>query len=125
MKAQRKKRLGTLILATLLGGSIATGLPLAGCHNTQELTPREAAGKHLYEVRCAHCHEDNDLGLKKVPPDLHHLFAQSVLPSGAPATDEQVTQAVLRGKGMMPSFAGRFTDAQMANLLAYLHTGLR
>jgi mono/diheme cytochrome c family protein len=26
---------------------------------------------------------------------------------------------------MMPSFAGRFTDQQMAALLAYLHTGLR
>jgi mono/diheme cytochrome c family protein len=25
----------------------------------------------------------------------------------------------------MPSFAGRFTEEQMAALLAYLHTGLR
>jgi mono/diheme cytochrome c family protein len=25
----------------------------------------------------------------------------------------------------MPAFAGRFTDEQMAALLAYLHTGLR
>ena len=31
----------------------------------------------------------------------------------------------LAGKDMMPSFAGRFTDAEMAALLAYLHTGLR
>ena len=26
---------------------------------------------------------------------------------------------------MMPAFAGRFSDEQMAALLAYLHTGLR
>jgi mono/diheme cytochrome c family protein len=32
---------------------------------------------------------------------------------------------VLAGKGMMPAFGGRFDDAQMAALLAYLHTGLR
>jgi mono/diheme cytochrome c family protein len=32
---------------------------------------------------------------------------------------------VLAGKGTMPAFAGRFTDEQMAALLAYLHTGLR
>jgi mono/diheme cytochrome c family protein len=36
-----------------------------------------------------------------------------------------VQQNVLQGKGLMPGFAGRFTEEQMAALLAYLHTGLR
>jgi mono/diheme cytochrome c family protein len=98
---------------------------LAGCHSRPVLTPQEAAGKHLYQVRCAHCHEDNDLGLKKVPPNLHGLYAHTTFPSGAPASDAEVKRVVLEGKGMMPSFAGRFTDEQMAALLAYLHTGLR
>lgn len=75
-------------------------------------------------VRCAHCHQDNDLNLKKIPPDLHGVFQHSKLPSGAPATDVEVVRVVLAGKGMMPGFAGRFTDQQMAALLAYLHTGL-
>lgn len=98
---------------------------LAGCRKKAELTPQEAEGKHFYRVRCAHCHEDNDLNLKKVPPDLHGVFTRTTLPSGAPATDSEVARVVLSGKGMMPSFAGRFTDEQMAALLAYLHTGLR
>lgn len=76
-------------------------------------------------VRCAHCHQDNDLNLKKVPPDLHGVFTRAKLPSGVPATDADVQRVVLAGKGMMPSFAGRFTDQQMAALLAYLHTGLK
>ena len=76
----------------------------------------------MYDVRCAHCHDFNDLQLKKVPPDLHGLFNRSTLPSGAPATDLQVARTVMTGKGMMPSFAGRFTTAQMEALLAYLHT---
>ena len=96
-----------------------------GCRSAPVLTAQEQEGKHLYSVRCAHCHEDNDLGLKKLPPDLHHLFARSTLPSGVPATDSEVSNAVLAGKGMMPSFAGRFTDEQMKDLLAYLHAGLR
>ncbi len=96
-----------------------------GCHSQPTLTEQEAEGKHLYLVRCAHCHEDNDLQLQKVPPDLHGLYTRATLPSGAPATDSEVTRVVLSGKGMMPPFAGRFTDAQMAALLAYLHTGLR
>lgn len=98
---------------------------LAGCHSAGSLTPQQAEGKHLYEVRCAHCHRDNDLMLKKVPPDLHNIFATGKLPSGAPATDLNVARTVLTGKGMMPSFAGRFTPDQMNALLAYLHTGLK
>ena len=98
---------------------------LASCHAPPSLTAQQQEGKHLYEIRCAHCHQDNDLALKKVPPDLHHLFERPTMPSGLPATDAAVRRNVLAGNGLMPSFAGRFTDEQMAALLAYLHTGLR
>jgi mono/diheme cytochrome c family protein len=109
----------------ILCAGMAAASVLAGCHSTRQLTPQEAEGKHLYQLRCAHCHEDNDLGLKKAPPNLHRVFSHATLPSGTPATDAEVTRAVLAGKGMMPSFNGRFTDQQMSTLLAYLHTGLR
>ncbi|HEY1576794.1 MAG TPA: cytochrome c [Terracidiphilus sp.] len=104
---------------------IAGPVVLSGCRRAPRLTDQEMEGKHLYQVRCAHCHEDNDLGLKKLPPDLHGVFNKSSLPGGAPATDAQVRRVVLGGKGMMPAFAGRFDETQMAALLAYLHTGLR
>jgi mono/diheme cytochrome c family protein len=107
-----------------LGIAVGFDFGVAGCHRVPPLTPQEAEGKHLYAVRCAHCHEDNDLALKKVPPDLHNLFAKTALPSGGPATDHEVRRVVLSGKGMMPPFAGRFTDEQMTALIAYLHTGL-
>ncbi len=111
--------------ATCAGMAASVGMCLSGCHSAPALTQQEAAGKHLYEVRCAHCHEDNDLALKKVPPDLHGVFDRKTLPSGIPATDAAVRQNVLAGRGMMPGFNGRFTEEQMAALLAYLHTGLR
>jgi mono/diheme cytochrome c family protein len=113
---------GWMIILAGAAATLSTGL--TACHSTSTLTPQEAEGKHLYQVRCAHCHEDNDLALTKVPPDLHHVFAHQTLPSGAPATDAEVQHVVLAGKGMMPAFTGRFTDEQMAALLAYLHTGL-
>jgi mono/diheme cytochrome c family protein len=110
------------IQLALAGGVI----PLViGCHTKVSLTPQEAEGKHLYDVRCAHCHADNDLALKKVPPDLHGLFDRKTLPSGILLTDDAVRHNVLVGRGMMPGFAGRFDDEQMAALLAYLHTGMR
>jgi len=109
----------------LAGMAAGIGIVLSGCHSAPALTDQQAAGKHLYQVRCAHCHEDNDLALKKVPPDLRGVFERKALPSGAPATDAAVRQNVLSGRGMMPGFAGRFTEEQMGSLLAYLHTGLR
>ncbi len=114
----------TIYIAVLLACGAAL-MAATGCRSKAELTPQQAEGKHLYDVRCAHCHEDNDLGLKKVPPNLHGLFDHATLPSGLPASDQMVAREVLSGRGMMPSFAGRFTDEQMAALLAYLHTGMR
>lgn len=108
-----------------MGIAASLSIGLAGCRSTPQLTAQEAEGKHLYQVRCAHCHEENDLALKKVPPDLHGVFDHKTLPSGIPATDAAVRQNVLAGRGLMPGFAGRFDDAQMAALLAYLHTNLR
>lgn len=106
------------------GLSFSLLIVLTACRS-QPLTPQQIEGKHLYAGRCAHCHEDNDLALKKIPPNLHRVFNGATLPGGAPATDANVQAVVLNGKGMMPAFAGRFTQEQMSDLLAYLHTGLR
>ena len=114
-------RFASLIWFTFLLGAFG----LSGCQAEQSLTPQQAEGKHLYKERCAHCHEDNDLALKKVPPGLRGIFRHDKLPSGAPASDAEVQRVVLAGKGFMPAFAGRFTQDQMSALLAYLHTGLR
>jgi mono/diheme cytochrome c family protein len=114
---------GLVYLGFASAALVAMGL--GGCHSAQELTPEQAEGKHLYQVRCAHCHEDNDLALKKVPPDLHGLFGHKTLPSGIATSDQAVANNVLQGRGMMPGFAGRFDQEQMAALLDYLHTGLR
>jgi mono/diheme cytochrome c family protein len=111
--------------STFAALSFVATLTLAGCHTQAPLTPQQLEGQRLYSSRCAHCHEYNDLALKKVPPNLHGVFSSSTLPSGAPATDLNVERTILSGKGMMPSFAGRFTSEQMAALLSYLHAGIR
>jgi len=98
---------------------------VAGCRPAPTLTPQQAEGKHLYDVGCAHCHEENDLHLKKVPPSLHGVFSRNTLPDGEPATDAEVEQILIRGKGTMPSFAYQMTKEQMDAVVAYLHTGLR
>ncbi|KAA6465072.1 cytochrome c [Acidobacteria bacterium AB60] len=107
-----------------VSSAFAMALAFSGCRPAS-LNEQQMEGRTLYEGRCAHCHRDNDLALKKVPPDLHEIFRHTALPSGAPANDAEVQKVILYGKGMMPAFAGRFTQEQMSALLAYLHTGLR
>jgi mono/diheme cytochrome c family protein len=94
----------------------------AGCHVQSALTPQQAEGERLYDAGCAHCHEENDLHLKTVPPNLHGLFSRKTLPDGAPATDAEVERVLFAGKGMMPSFAYQMTRQQMDDVVAYLHT---
>ena len=117
------------IESAVFRGWVVAGVILApmlvGCHRQPELTPQQAEGQHLYAVRCAHCHEENDLALKPPPPNIRGAMGKQHLPSGAPATDAEVRRLVLSGKGKMPSFSGRFTEEQMEALLAYLHTDMR
>jgi len=109
----------------LVGLLAVSGLAaMVGCYGPPPLTPRQAEGQHLYAGRCAHCHVENDLGLKPSPPNVQAVLTKSLLPSGARASDAAVRELVLKGKGKMPSFSGRFTEEQIAALLAYLHTSM-
>ena len=98
---------------------------LAACRPKPALTPQQLEGKRVYDVGCAHCHEENDLDLQKVPPNLHSLFNHEKLPGGEPATDSEVGQIIMKGKGTMPPFAYQMSREQMAAVVAYLHAGVR
>lgn len=115
------RKCAALCAAVVAGVSIG----MAGCHSAPKLTQQQIEGKHVYDVGCAHCHELNDLGLKKVPPNLHGLFDRSKLPDGEPATDAEVEHVLMTGKGMMPSFEYQLSKEQTEALLAFLHTGMQ
>jgi mono/diheme cytochrome c family protein len=89
------------------------------------LTDEQEYGRSLYSANCAVCHEVNQLGLKKVPPNLHGVFKLGRLPSGSPASDAEVRRVILGGKNTMPSFNQRLTDAQVSAIISYLHTGIK
>ncbi len=111
--------------ALFAGMALFLAAGFGGCRSTPKLTPEQAEGKHVYDVGCAHCHEENDLHLKKVPPNLHGVLSRKTLPDGEPATDAEVVRVLMTGKGMMPSFTYQLNQAQVVALLAYLHTGMQ
>jgi hypothetical protein len=51
---------------------------------------------------------------------LQALTKVRAMPSGAPPTDERLTQVILHGRNNMP--ATPLTDGQLSDLLAYLRT---
>jgi len=118
--SEKNARVGVLVI-----GLATTVVILGGCRAKPALNAQQLEGKRVYEVGCAHCHEQNDLGLKKVPPNLHGVFDRTTLPDGEPATDANVERVLMNGKGMMPSFAYQMSRAQMEAVIAYLHAGIR
>ena len=79
-------------------------------------------GSVVYEKNCSQCHDAENLPLLKQPPKLKKLFQKKTLPSGAPATDEQVRKTILEGRATMPPFEHILDQKQINVLLKYLHT---
>jgi mono/diheme cytochrome c family protein len=84
--------------------------------------PAETVGAAVYQQNCSACHDPDNLELAKKPPKLAGLFQKKTLPSGQPATDEQVRKTILDGRGIMPPFKQTLDEEQVINLLKYLHT---
>jgi mono/diheme cytochrome c family protein len=121
---QMRTRTFAALLSVL---TLATGLAMvtAGCRSLPPskaeslFTPEEASGAQVYKAKCAKCHRPNDTRPLN-GPGLQALTKVKSMPSGAPPTDERLTQVILTGRNMMPGT--QLADGQMSDLLAYLHT---
>jgi len=98
---------------------------LAGCRSlppskpSSEWTTQEARGAAVFQAKCARCHNPTTTHPLN-GPGLQALTKVKSMPSGAPPTDERITNVILHGRGMMPST--QITDEQIEDLLTYLHT---
>jgi mono/diheme cytochrome c family protein len=100
-------------------------LLLAGCKplppskSPELFTAEEARGAQVFSEHCANCHYPTSAkGLKG--PGLQALTKLPSMPSGAPPTDERLTQTIEHGHGMMQAVP--LDDRDLQPLLAYLHT---
>jgi mono/diheme cytochrome c family protein len=98
---------------------------LTGCKSLPASKPEaaftlaEAHGAQVFQEHCASCHyATSTTGLKG--PGLQALTKQKAMPSGAPPTDERITQTIVHGHGLMQPVD--VDDADLPDLLAYLHT---
>ncbi len=108
--------------------ALAATLILAGCdaepHKTDAelgLNAQQAAGRRIYETRCADCHFAY-IGRNLKGPSLQGLFKKPFMKNGMPANDDRVSDIVLLGRAKMPAFQNKLTQQQFDALMAYLHT---
>lgn len=108
---------GTFSLAQVLQSTDTVGSKAASqpaSSPAQAIGPvGEAAqrGHSLFDRNCAHCHGDDARGDEG--PNLYNLRK----------SDARITAIVKGGiKGEMPSFAKKFKDADVQDLIAYLRT---
>lgn len=73
----------------------------------------------MFQADCAQCHYATS-ARSLHGPGLQALTKLKAMPSGAPPTDERLTERIQHGYGMMPGTA--LTEGQLQDLLAYLHT---
>lgn len=104
--------LSMICLSCCSGGSGSSNGPLEA----------QRRGERLYNFWCAPCHEASDLHLVKDPPKLRGIFFRPTLPSGAPATDEQVRKTISEGRGIMPPFQQSLKAGEVDDLIQFLHT---
>ena len=115
-------RLASSVLASLLALLVLVACDAEPRKTDAELglNPEQAAGRRVYDTRCAECHyaysKRNLRG-----PSLNGLFKKQFMTNGIPANDDRVTDIILMGRAKMPAFQNKLTQQQLDSLMAYLH----
>jgi mono/diheme cytochrome c family protein len=85
------------------------------------LNAQQAAGRHVFDNRCARCHEPYSSRALQ-GPSLKGMYQKPQLPSGAPTNDDRVGEVIRYGRAKMPAYGRVLSDQQINQVLAYLHT---
>jgi mono/diheme cytochrome c family protein len=119
----KRARLALSALLSLIAISILSACDAEPRKTDVELglNAQQAAGRRVYDTRCAECHyaysKHNLRG-----PSLNGLFKKQFMTSGIPANDDRVTDIIVMGRAKMPAFQNKLTQQQLEDLMTYLHT---
>jgi cytochrome c6 len=80
----------------------------------------QSSGTDTYKAKCQMCHGADGLGSTPAGK------AMKARPFNAPdvlkESDTDLTAVIKNGKNKMPAFTGKLTDAQITDVVAYIHT---
>jgi cytochrome c6 len=105
----QRTRMGTRLAALIVLAAWMT-LPSFG----------QAPGADIYKAKCAMCHGAD--GLATTPTAKNFKVLSFKDPAEINAPDAQFIANTTNGKGKMPAYAGKLTDAQIKDVISYIRT---
>jgi mono/diheme cytochrome c family protein len=101
------------------GTVLAVMVVFISLQGTVLAVPQDQAGETLFKSNCATCHSQNGsptaVGKSLNAPDLGSAPVQN-------QTKIQLEQIISSGKGNMPAFKDKLSQAEIDSLVAYVHT---
>jgi mono/diheme cytochrome c family protein len=80
----------------------------------------QTSGADIYKAKCAMCHGADGLAATPMAKNLKVLSFKA--PEMVKATDAQFIASTKNGKGKMPAYTGKLTDAQIKDVVSYIRT---
>ena len=80
----------------------------------------QSSGADTYKAKCQMCHAADGSGNTPAGKAMKAVPFNS--PDVIKSSDSELTAAIKDGKGKMPAFAGKLTDAQIKDVVAYIRT---
>jgi len=80
----------------------------------------QAAGADTYKAKCASCHGADGLAATPMAKAMKVLSFKA--PEMVKATDAQFTASTENGKGKMPAYKGKLTDAQIKEVISFIRS---
>lgn len=80
----------------------------------------QSSGSDTYKAKCQMCHAADGSGNTPAGKAMKTRPLNS--PEVMKESDSDLIAIIKSGKNKMPAFAGKLTDAQIAGVLAYIHT---
>jgi mono/diheme cytochrome c family protein len=97
------------------------GVALVGAIAVSGATVSHAQdGAATYKAKCASCHGADGAGATPAGKAMKALPFKS--PELVSASDADLIAATKNGKGKMPAYTGKLTDAQIKDVVAYIRT---
>jgi mono/diheme cytochrome c family protein len=99
----------------------------AGCQKSNNsavaatINPATQRGERVFNMQCAVCHNAHS----REPlhgPGFEGLVKHPELPSGRPATDDNIRETIVNGRNMMPPLGRALDEQQIHDVIEYVKT---
>jgi len=84
------------------------------------VTFAQSSGADTYKSKCQMCHAADGSGSTPAGKSTKAISFSS--PDIVKKSDEELIAATKNGKGKMPAYTGKLTDAQITDVVAYIRT---